>query len=497
MKFGIAAKVNLLYFCIIIVFTFLLGFYFIQHEKRTLSFALDERANSLLNNLSINSEYPVLIKDYDAISKLVKGVLAQKDIIFCKIVDKNGTVLVQEGSPRPLSEGRGSKEDKLIREVSSSIVTKEIPKEIDDDLVLGGIKETKEEIGKIYLAVSLLGLNRKLTDIRRTIAITVIVTIILAFFFSSLFLRFILSRPIDKIVIGTRKIAGGNLFYKIEVKTQDEIGYLASSFNKMTEDLQRTTVSRDSLLKEIAEKEKAQDELKKYAEKVEKINRELDDFTYIISHDLKEPLRSINAFSKFIVNDYKDKLDEDGKGYLNRVMANAARMQDLIENLLEVSRIERKKNPIEEIEVKNILSEVELRFEQAIKEKNAEITIDKKLPKIFCDRIRLTEVFANLISNAIKYGDKSPLKIEIGYKEKDNFHEFYVKDNGPGIEERYYDKIFKIFQRLGRREDHEGTGAGLTIAKKIVEMHKGKIWVESKLGEGSIFYFTIATKKGV
>lgn len=486
MKFGIATKVNLLYFCVITIFTFLLGFYFIQHEKHTLNLELDERVNSLISNLSINSEYPVLIRDHDAISKLAGGILAQKDVVFCKIVDKNGAALVQYGS----------KEGRLVKEVSAAIVTKKIPKKVEDELILGDAREVQEEIGTVYLSVSLSDLNRKLQDVRGTVLATAIIATILAFSFGSLFLRFVLSRPIDKIVIGTKRIASGDLSYKIGLKTQDEIGYLASSFNKMTDDLQRTTVSRDSLLKEIAERKKIEEELKKYTEKVEEINKELDDFTYTVSHDLKEPLRSIDAFSKFIASDYGDKLGEDGSSYLNRVIANAARMQDLIENLLEISRIERKKNPIEEVDVRNILKEVELRLEHAIKEKNVKIIItDNKLPIIFCDRIRMTEVFANLVSNAIKYCDKTPPRVEVGCNDRDEFYEFYVRDNGIGIEEQYYDRIFKIFQRLGRRENYEGTGAGLTIVKKIVEMHKGKIWVESKVGEGSTFYFTIPKRR--
>jgi len=228
---------------------------------------------------------------------------------------------------------------------------------------------------------------------------------------------------------------------------------------------------------------------------VERINKELDDFTYIVSHDLKEPLRSIDAFSKFLEDDYKDKIEDEGKDYIKRIRANAARMQNLIEDLLELSRIERKQNPLDEVEVEELISEVKLRLEYRIKEKNVQVVVSDKLPRITCDRVRLTEVFANLISNAIKFCDKSNPRIEIGSKLTGNFYEFYVKDNGPGIEEQYFNKIFEIFQRLGKREDNEGTGAGLTIVKKIIEMHRGRIWLESKIGEGTTFYFTIPKEK--
>ncbi|MFH1640588.1 MAG: ATP-binding protein [Candidatus Omnitrophota bacterium] len=277
---------------------------------------------------------------------------------------------------------------------------------------------------------------------------------------------------------------------------------------------------REDLIKELEEREESLNRQKKEAEdsrraiknvaedlrrskealqaqkgSLEDINKELDDFTYIISHDLKEPLRSIDAFSKFIVDDYDDRLDEQGRFYIERVRMNASRMQKLIEDLLEISRLERKKNIFEEVEATELIDEVKLRLEYRIEEKNAQIITKDKLPRVYCDRIRLTEVFANLFSNALKFNDKPNPQIEIGSKPKDGFNEFYVKDNGPGIEEQYFDKVFDIFQRLGKREDNEGTGAGLTIVKKIVHMHKGRIWLESKIGEFTTFYFTIPTKE--
>lgn len=261
-------------------------------------------------------------------------------------------------------------------------------------------------------------------------------------------------------------------------------------FNKEGEVVQMIEYNLD-----ITDRKKAEIALKEYAEKLAATNKELDDFTYIISHDLKEPLRSIDAFSRFLEADYKDNLGDEGKNYLSRIRANAVRMQRLIEDLLEISRIERKEGFYEEAETGEILSDVMLRLDFALKQKNVAVCIQDNMPRIFCDRIRLTEVFANLISNAVKFNDKPDPRVEIGWRQDGGWHEFRVADNGPGIEERYFEKIFQIFQRLNKREDHEGTGAGLTIAKKIVCMHKGRIWVESKRGEGACFHFTIPRNK--
>jgi len=257
---------------------------------------------------------------------------------------------------------------------------------------------------------------------------------------------------------------------------------------------QKAEDSRKALKNVALDLEESKGDLERQKMALEQTNKELDDFTYIVSHDLKEPLRSIDAFSKFIADEQGAKLDSEAAGYLTRVRANAARMRDLIEDLLKISRIERQKNPFENVNIEKIIDEIRLRLEYAIKEKNVQISIRDKLPEVFCDRIRVAEVFANLISNAIKFMDKPQPKIEIGCQDKNGCYEFYVKDNGPGIEEQYFAKIFEIFQRLGKREEHEGTGAGLTIVKKIVKMHKGKVWVESKAKEGATFYFSIPKK---
>ncbi|MCK9603734.1 MAG: ATP-binding protein [Candidatus Omnitrophica bacterium] len=265
----------------------------------------------------------------------------------------------------------------------------------------------------------------------------------------------------------------------------------SSEFGDISRLITKFFRQKNELIKEIIERKKVQRAVQEYTRQIEKANKELDDFTYIVSHDLKEPLRSIDAFSKFIQDDYKDKLGAEASNYIERIRANAGRMQDLIEDLLEISHIERRENLFEEVQASEVLTEVTTRLEYAIKQKGVEVIVRDKLPNIFCDRVRLGEVFLNLISNAIKFCDKPKPLIEVGCSETADFYEFWVKDNGPGIEEKYFDKIFEIFQRLDRREDHEGTGAGLTIAKKIVEMHKGKIRVESKIGEGATFYFTI------
>ncbi len=234
------------------------------------------------------------------------------------------------------------------------------------------------------------------------------------------------------------------------------------------------------------------EQLKHEIERRTKLEGELNDFNHIVSHDLKEPLRSLVAFSKFLLDGYKDRLDEEGQVYVERIRANALRMHELIEDLLQVSRLSRVPNEPVLVDLNHLVDEVKGRFEYTLSQRKVHLVIPVPLPPIMGDRVRLTEVFANLISNAIKYNDKPECRIEITCTPHDTEHQISVKDNGPGIEAKYFEKIFKIFERVGRAEDHEGTGVGLAIVKKVVELHKGRVWVESELGAATTFHFTLS-----
>jgi PAS domain S-box-containing protein len=248
---------------------------------------------------------------------------------------------------------------------------------------------------------------------------------------------------------------------------------------------------------DITERKRMEGVLLGYIEAIKKSNKELDDFSYIISHDLKEPLRSIDAFSRFLEQEAGGSLTGEAQGYLQRIRSNAGRMKALIEDLLELSRLSKRPNQLQQVSVAKVFDEVKGRFDYLLQERKVQLIVPEDLPVITCEPVRLGEVFANLISNAIKYNDKPQPRIEIGSRLNDGYYEFSVRDNGPGIESQYFEKIFEIFQRLGRKEEQEGTGVGLTIVKKIVELHHGRVWVESTVGQGATFYFTIPADEQV
>ncbi|EMR02023.1 ATP-binding protein [Cesiribacter andamanensis] len=228
---------------------------------------------------------------------------------------------------------------------------------------------------------------------------------------------------------------------------------------------------------------------------LERSTNELDSFAYIASHDLKEPLRGIFNYSQFLLEDYGDKLDEAGKEKLSTLIRLSVRMEQLLDSLLQYSRIGRMEIHKTEVDLNQTLQEVRDMLQQPIDGRQVHIRLAEQLPTICCDELQVLELFQNLIANAIKYNTQPQVEVEIGCRPPDSTTAawtFYVKDNGIGIEQRHFDAIFTIFRRLHARHAYGGgTGVGLTIVKKIVERHGGEIWLESEPGRGSTFFFTL------
>lgn len=237
--------------------------------------------------------------------------------------------------------------------------------------------------------------------------------------------------------------------------------------------------------------EKANQELSERAEQLSRSNAELERFAFIASHDLQEPLRMVSSFLQLVEKRYKDKLDEAGKQYIQYAVSGAERMKKLINDLLAYSRLENTEVELTEVDMNQVLNEVVNNLQETIAENNAILTINP-MPILSNGNFSgLVQLLQNLIGNAIKYRSELQPEIRISAKEEDNHWQFAVNDNGIGIEPDYFEKIFVIFQRLHNMSEYSGTGIGLAICKKIVEQHKGKIWVYSKENEGSTFYFTI------
>jgi PAS domain S-box-containing protein len=240
------------------------------------------------------------------------------------------------------------------------------------------------------------------------------------------------------------------------------------------------------------DKGKLYEETIRISEEIQRRNKELDDFTYVVSHDLKEPLISIEGFSRILHDDYREMIQDEGKEYLTAIVGATTRMKGLIDDLLMLSRVSRPSEVYRSVSLNSIIEEIATDMKFSIKQRGVRLVIPEKLPDIWGNETQLKVVFRNLIGNAIKFNDKVDPVVEVGFRNaENNYYLFWVKDNGIGIEKEFYEKIFVIFQRLHRREEYEGSGAGLAIVKKIVEMHKGIIWVESEIAHGSTFFLTL------
>ncbi len=250
-------------------------------------------------------------------------------------------------------------------------------------------------------------------------------------------------------------------------------------------------------IKYSIERKRAEKELKETVEELKRSNDELQQFAYITSHDLQEPLRTIASYTQLIERRYKDRLDSDADEFLDFIVEAAVRMKDMIQGLLYYSRVGTKGCEFVPTNTEKLLEIVLSNLNASIDENDATITYDK-LPVVVADEGQLIQLFQNIISNSIKFKkDNEHLKIHISSQKDEDLREyiFSVADNGIGIEPQYFNRIFEVFKRLHTRVEYEGTGIGLSISKRIIECHGGRMWVESEFGRGSVFYFTIPVKQ--
>jgi len=233
--------------------------------------------------------------------------------------------------------------------------------------------------------------------------------------------------------------------------------------------------------------------LRNYAQDLQRSNQDLEHFAYISSHDLQEPLRMVASYLQLLERRYADRLDSDAREFIAFAVDGAVRMQTLINELLAYSRVGTRGKSFQETDCEKVLETSLLNLKVAIEERNASIA-HEPLPVIRADAMQIGLVFQNLIGNAIKFCQQERPEVFLRAEGKEDEWLFSVRDNGIGFEEKYSDRIFKIFQRLHTREEYAGTGAGLAICKKIVERHGGRIWAVSAPGQGSTFFFTIPAK---
>ena len=265
----------------------------------------------------------------------------------------------------------------------------------------------------------------------------------------------------------------GHLDHRVSIVGVRELGELGGHFNQMAQRLQERSLEVEKAMADLA-----------------RSNKELEQFAYVASHDLQEPLRVIAGYLQLIERRYRERLDADGEQFIDYVVEAVYRMQRLIADLLEYSRVGTRGRPLASTDMECVLSQARQALEKSTAESGALVTHDP-LPTVTGDAVQLAQLLQNLIANAIKFRSDQRPEIHVSAAAEDSQWRFSVRDNGIGIEPQYWDQIFVIFQRLHTRQKYAGTGIGLAICKRIVERHGGRIWLDSVPGRGSTFYFTL------
>lgn len=219
-------------------------------------------------------------------------------------------------------------------------------------------------------------------------------------------------------------------------------------------------------------------------------NQDLEQFAYVASHDLQEPLRMVRSFSELLAKRYKGKFDKDADEFIEFILDGSKRMQTLVQDLLAYSRVGSRAKALVPTNSREVLDGVLSQLKLALEQAGAQITFDN-LPMVLADDTQLGQVFQNLISNAIKFHSDQPPKIHVSAKQSEDQWIFSVQDNGIGIDPEYFDRVFVMFQRLHGKDEYPGTGIGLAVCKRIVDRHGGKIWIQSQIGKGSTFFFSL------
>lgn len=288
-------------------------------------------------------------------------------------------------------------------------------------------------------------------------------------------------RPLQRLQESTRRLGDGDYSARVALQRGDELGQLAQSFNSAAANLQ----AADSRLREA---NRVLDEQKL---ELERSNHELEQFAYVASHDLQEPLRMVSSYTQLLERRYRGKLDAKADTYIYFAVDGANRMQRLIQDLLLYSRAGTRAAPPERVETAKVVAEVLQNLEVALQESGTEVRVGD-LPAVWADPSQVAQVFQNLLANAIKFRREGVRpRLEVSAHKDGPFWQFRVSDNGIGIEETYFDRIFLIFQRLHTKEAYPGSGIGLAVVKKIVERHGGRLWLESAPEQGSTFFFTL------
>jgi len=477
MKLSTLQKVVLGLTALVAALELSLGLSLLTHEKRTLFEQLDERARTLVQVLMAAEAGSPTSNETVTAGNLGRALLTQKDVLCCEIKDRHGTVVFQEGGPHP---GPLKQYTFPLRVNASAAAAYE-----------NATPAGPRAEGTLTIGLSLDHARRALAHTRATIATGVMASLAVTWLFAGLVLRHTFRLPIRRLLQKAQAARASSLFGDRRVGDNDEIARLEETLDAMDTGYQHLAARERRLAAQAVsgqiEREQVAELRRAYA-KLEQVNKELDDFAYVVSHDLKAPLRHIKSLVEWITSDCREERAAEQSENFGLLISQVDRMHGLIDGILQYSRAGRCSEEKVTFDAADAVSEA---IELAAPPDHIRIEVRDALPTLTLERTRIVQVFQNLLSNAIKFMDKPEGRIVIGCRQDQGHWTLSVADNGLGIEEKHHERIFRMFQTLQPADSFESTGIGLTLVKKIIEMYGGKIWVESQPRAGSTFFFTL------
>lgn len=467
-----------------------------QTMIREISVLADVLGNNSTAALSFNAR--------DTAEEMLAALKAQPHIVTACLYDKQGRIFATYAQPHTDAHVPAQVELRAARFAGDRLT-------LFQPIGLGG-----RLVGTIYLESDLTELTERL-HLYIIVVTAKVLLVLLVVFGLALKLQTFVSRPILRLATTARTVSEQHDYsLRVEKTTEDELGELTTAFNEMLAQIQRSdralqkahddleerviqrteelSKANAALQLEISERQSAEAGLRLKTEALAHSNTELEQFAYVASHDLQEPLRMVSSYLQLVEQRYAGKLDTEATEFINYAVDGAARMRTLIRDLLEYSRVGRRQQSLTPVNCETVFHNVVQSLQQAIIDTHATVTADP-LPTVLADTTEFTQLLQNLIGNAIKFHGPRPPTVHVEASRQDGYWQFAVRDNGIGIEPEYFEKVFVIFQRLHSRTDYPGTGLGLAICKKIIDRYGGRIWIESTAGQGTTFFFTLPVNK--
>ena len=439
-----------------------LAYEFVTFRQTTL-----KNLSTLGGIIAANSTASLAFQNEGDAREILSALRAEPHVVAAALYDKDGKLFARYPADLPVAAFPAAPDRDGYRFEHSHLVG-----------FAPVAQASNPRLGTLYLQSDLTAVYGTLRLAGAIAALVMAVSLLVAYLLSAT-LQGTISRPILALA-ETAKSVSDRSDYSVRAPKLggDELGLLTDAFNQMLSRIEDQDRARGQLITEL-----------------EHSNKELEQFAYVASHDLQEPLRMVSSYTELLERRYGDKLDDKAREFIGYAVDGAVRMQRLINDLLEFSRVSTRGKALQPVDVTRVLGTVRANLSVAIQDAGALVTNDA-LPTVMADETQLVQLLQNLIGNAIKFRGRERPHVHVGAQATATEWVFAVRDNGIGIAPEYFERIFVIFQRLHARDEYPGTGIGLAVCRRILDRHGGRIWVESEPGHGSTFYFALPTRNG-